>query len=96
MKSSSQYIHCVHHLSTAARHRAGLKLEAALEHFGVDVTGLVALDSGLSTGGFTDCLLQRGAIRVYGVDVGFGQVATPTSSASTCSIVPSLESTVWE
>ena len=55
--------------------RAGLKLEAALDAFAVDVRGVVALDSGLSTGGFTDCLLQRGAARVYGVDVGFGQVS---------------------
>ena len=55
--------------------RAGLKLEKALAHFNVDVTGLVALDSGLSTGGFTDCLLQSGAKKVYGVDVGYGQVA---------------------
>jgi 23S rRNA (cytidine1920-2'-O)/16S rRNA (cytidine1409-2'-O)-methyltransferase len=55
--------------------RAGYKLEAALVAFGVDVTSAVALDSGLSTGGFTDCLLQRGAARVYGVDVGYGQVA---------------------
>jgi 23S rRNA (cytidine1920-2'-O)/16S rRNA (cytidine1409-2'-O)-methyltransferase len=54
--------------------RAGFKLEAALDHFGLDVTGAVALDAGLSTGGFTDCLLQRGALRVYGVDVGHGQV----------------------
>ena len=54
-------------------HRAGLKLEAALEHFGVDVTGLRCLDAGLSTGGFTDCLLQRGAEHVTGVDVGYGQ-----------------------
>ncbi len=53
--------------------RAGYKLEAALEAFGVDVSGAVALDAGLSTGGFTDCLLQRGAARVYGVDVGYGQ-----------------------
>ena len=53
--------------------RAGYKLEAALDRFGVDVAGLVALDAGLSTGGFTDCLLQRGAARVYGVDVGYGQ-----------------------
>lgn len=50
--------------------RAGLKLDAALEHFGVDVRGLNALDAGLSTGGFTDCLLQRGAATVVGVDVG--------------------------
>lgn len=54
--------------------RAGHKLEHALIHFGIDVTGLVVLDAGLSTGGFTDCLLQRGAARVYGVDVGYGQV----------------------
>lgn len=55
--------------------RAGYKLEAAIEQLGVDVTGKVALDSGLSTGGFTDCLLQHGASFVYGVDVGYGQVA---------------------
>lgn len=54
--------------------RAGLKLEAALDHWGIDVTGKAALDSGLSTGGFTDCLLQRGAASVVGVDVGYGQV----------------------
>ena len=54
--------------------RAGFKLERALEHFNIDVHGLVALDAGISTGGFTDCLLQRGAARVYGVDVGYGQV----------------------
>lgn len=54
--------------------RAGLKLEAALKHFSVAVKGLVALDAGLSTGGFTDCLLQAGASKVYGVDVGYGQV----------------------
>ncbi len=54
--------------------RAGTKLAAALEHFGVDPTGLVVLDAGLSTGGFTDCLLQKGAKLVYGVDVGYGQV----------------------
>uniref|UniRef100_A0A803MFQ2 Ribosomal RNA methyltransferase FtsJ domain-containing protein n=1 Tax=Chenopodium quinoa TaxID=63459 RepID=A0A803MFQ2_CHEQI len=55
--------------------RAGYKLEAAIEQLEVDVTGKVALDSGLSTGGFTDCLLQHGAAYVYGVDVGYGQVA---------------------
>jgi|SRR5579862_6417982 len=54
--------------------RAGFKLEKALDHFGLDVTGLVALDAGISTGGFTDCLLQRGARKVYGIDVGYGQV----------------------
>lgn len=55
--------------------RAGYKLEAAVEQLGIDVAGKVALDSGLSTGGFTDCLLQYGASFVYGVDVGYGQVA---------------------
>lgn len=54
--------------------RAGFKLEAAIEQLGVDVDGKVALDAGLSTGGFTDCLLQHGASFVYGVDVGYGQV----------------------
>lgn len=54
--------------------RAGLKLEKALDHFKIDVKDLVVLDSGISTGGFTDCLLQRGARRVYGIDVGYGQV----------------------
>ncbi len=54
--------------------RAGGKLEKALEAFNVDVTDLVVLDAGLSTGGFTDCLLQHGAARVYGIDVGYGQV----------------------
>ena len=55
-------------------YRAGYKLEAAIEELGIDVSGKVALDSGLSTGGFTDCLLQYGASFVYGVDVGYGQV----------------------
>lgn len=55
--------------------RAGHKLEAAIEQLEIDVTGKVILDSGLSTGGFTDCLLQYGASFVYGVDVGYGQVA---------------------
>lgn len=54
--------------------RAGFKLEKALDHFNIDVKDLVVLDSGLSTGGFADCLLQRGAKRVYGVDVGYGLV----------------------
>lgn len=55
--------------------RGGDKLEAALEGFAMDVTGAVGLDAGCSTGGFTDCLLQRGAARVYAVDVGYGQFA---------------------
>ena len=54
--------------------RGGLKLEAALDHFGIPVTGKVCLDVGSSTGGFTDCLLQRGAARVYAIDVGTGQL----------------------
>ena len=54
--------------------RAGRKLEAALEHFRIDPRGWVCLDVGASTGGFTDCLLQRGAARVYAVDVGYGQL----------------------
>ncbi|MBW1917280.1 MAG: TlyA family RNA methyltransferase [Deltaproteobacteria bacterium] len=55
--------------------RGGVKLAAALEHFQISVTGKVVLDVGASTGGFTDCLLQRGALRVYAVDVGYGQLA---------------------
>lgn len=54
--------------------RAGFKMEAALKEFNVDVSGLIAMDAGISTGGFTDCLLQNGIKRVYGVDVGYGQV----------------------
>lgn len=55
--------------------RGGLKLAAALDAFGVSVEGLIAADVGASTGGFTDCLLQRGVARVYAVDVGYGQLA---------------------
>ncbi len=54
--------------------RGGLKLEYALEQFKLDVNGLVAVDVGASTGGFTDCLLKRGASKVYAVDVGYGQL----------------------
>jgi 23S rRNA (cytidine1920-2'-O)/16S rRNA (cytidine1409-2'-O)-methyltransferase len=54
--------------------RGGEKLEAALERFALDVAGLVGADIGASTGGFTDCLLQRGIDRVYAVDVGYGQL----------------------
>ncbi len=55
--------------------RGGIKLEGAIEHFSIDCTGLAALDIGASTGGFTDCLLQRGATKVFAVDVGHGQLA---------------------
>src|SRR5688572_25112807 len=55
--------------------RGGEKLEHALAAFGVDVDGKVAADFGASTGGFTDCLLQRGAVRVFAIDVGYGQLA---------------------
>jgi 23S rRNA (cytidine1920-2'-O)/16S rRNA (cytidine1409-2'-O)-methyltransferase len=54
--------------------RGGLKLERALEHWHIDVTGKVCLDVGASTGGFTDCLLQHGASRVIAVDTGYGQM----------------------
>ncbi len=55
--------------------RGGLKLDAALTHWNIDVAGMIAVDIGASTGGFTDCLLQRGARHVYAVDVGYGQFA---------------------
>jgi 23S rRNA (cytidine1920-2'-O)/16S rRNA (cytidine1409-2'-O)-methyltransferase len=54
--------------------RGALKLEAALDHFQVGLHGKIALDVGASTGGFTDCMLQRGAEKVYAVDVGYGQL----------------------
>ncbi len=55
--------------------RGGLKLKGALDEFALNVDGLVALDVGASTGGFTDCLLQAGAKNVYALDVGYGQLA---------------------
>ena len=54
--------------------RGGLKLEAALDHFSINVKGYTLLDIGASTGGFTDCLLQRGAEKIIAVDVGYGQL----------------------
>ena len=55
--------------------RGGWKLEKALSDFGIDPTGYVCSDSGASTGGFTDCLLQKGAAKVFAIDVGYGQLA---------------------
>lgn len=55
--------------------RGGLKLEAALDAFPIDPKGMTVMDVGASTGGFTDCLLQRGAKKVYAIDVGYGQLA---------------------
>jgi 23S rRNA (cytidine1920-2'-O)/16S rRNA (cytidine1409-2'-O)-methyltransferase len=55
--------------------KGGLKLEGALSDFNINLEGLVAIDAGASTGGFTDCLLQHGASKVYAVDVGYGQLA---------------------
>ena len=55
--------------------RGGLKLEKALRDFGIDPSGWVCSDSGASTGGFTDCLLQKGAKKVFAIDVGYGQLA---------------------
>jgi len=54
--------------------RGGYKLAGALDHWGIDVNGKICLDVGASTGGFTDCLLQRGAARVWAIDVGHGQL----------------------
>ncbi len=55
--------------------RGGLKLQKAMEGFGLDLQGAVCMDIGASTGGFTDCMLQHGAVKVYAVDVGYGQLA---------------------
>jgi 23S rRNA (cytidine1920-2'-O)/16S rRNA (cytidine1409-2'-O)-methyltransferase len=75
--SAKTYLHDQIELEAAERYvgRGGYKLERALDVFQLDVTGKVVLDLGASTGGFTDCLLQRGAQRVYAVDVGKGQLA---------------------
>ena len=55
--------------------RGGLKLEKAMKEFGLTLTGKTCMDIGASTGGFTDCMLQNGAAKVYAVDVGYGQLA---------------------
>ena len=54
--------------------RGGLKMERAMDAFGIEVRGLTCMDIGASTGGFTDCMLQNGAAKVYAVDVGYGQL----------------------
>lgn len=54
--------------------RGGLKLEKAMTHFGLKLEGLICMDVGSSTGGFTDCMLQNGAVKVYAIDVGHGQL----------------------
>ena len=78
-RKASETVQASDVLSLAARERyvsrGGLKLEHGLRHFGLNVIGLTAIDLGASTGGFTDCLLQHGASRVYAVDVGRGQLA---------------------
>ena len=55
--------------------RGGLKLEKAIDEFGLDLSGCICMDIGASTGGFTDCMLQNGAVKVYSIDVGHGQLA---------------------
>jgi 23S rRNA (cytidine1920-2'-O)/16S rRNA (cytidine1409-2'-O)-methyltransferase len=54
--------------------RGGLKMQHALDHYGIPVEDLIVMDVGISTGGFADCLLQRGAKKIYGIDVGYGQI----------------------
>ena len=65
----------IHGNTLAYVSRGGLKLEKAIKEFGVKLDGLTAADIGASTGGFTDCMLQNGAIKVYAIDVGYGQLA---------------------
>lgn len=76
---ASDFVQEQHEISVAARRRyvgrGGIKLEGAIEHFAIDCKDNTALDIGASTGGFTDCLLQKGARKVFAVDVGHGQLA---------------------
>ena len=58
--------------------RGGLKLEKAMSHFDLTLAGKVCMDVGASTGGFTDCMLQNGAVKVYSIDVGHGQLDVET------------------
>ena len=64
--------------------RGGLKLERGLDHFGIDPSGLACLDVGCSTGGFTDCLLKRGAASVIAVDVGYAQFSWELRGTPAC------------
>ncbi|MFH1076688.1 MAG: TlyA family RNA methyltransferase [Pseudomonadota bacterium] len=74
VKISEESTLSIHNKNLPYVSRGGLKLEAALDHFQVNISGLSCLDVGASTGGFTDCLLQRGAHSVVCVDVGYGQL----------------------
>lgn len=65
----------IHPMEQTFASRAGEKLAYALEHFGIDLTGVVCADFGCSTGGFTDCMLENGAERVYAVDTAYGELA---------------------
>ena len=67
--------------------RGGLKLEAALDSFNIDVSGMLAIDIGASSGGFTDCLLKRGASRVIAVDSGYGQMVESLRSDSKVTVI---------
>ncbi len=67
--------------------RGGLKLEAALKHWGIDVAGRFCVDVGASTGGFTDCMLQHGAARVLAIDTGYGQIAQSLRSDARVSLM---------
>jgi 23S rRNA (cytidine1920-2'-O)/16S rRNA (cytidine1409-2'-O)-methyltransferase len=73
--SDGDEIHIQGGLGPSYVSRGGLKLEGALKQLNIDVTDLVCLDVGASTGGFSDCLLQHGAAKIYAVDVGYGQLA---------------------
>jgi len=67
--------------------RGGLKLEAALQHWQIDLAGRFCVDVGASTGGFTDCMLQHGAVRVLAIDTGYGQIAQSLRSDSRVSLM---------
>jgi 23S rRNA (cytidine1920-2'-O)/16S rRNA (cytidine1409-2'-O)-methyltransferase len=82
----SEFVQEKHEISVVGRARyvgrGGLKLEGAIEHFGIVCAGRTVLDIGASTGGFTDCLLQKGARKIFAVDVGHGQLAWKIRSDS--------------